>query len=524
MTLWNRYANWLVFIVALFICTSFIGLYPIYILDEARNAEAAREMYVTGNYVVPFFNGELRTDKPPLHYYFMCFGYQLFGINAFGARFFSGVFGAFTLLMGFVHTKKWIGRDEAAITTTLLLSSLFFVQEFHLAVPDPYLIFFITASLFCFFEFYQSRKYKWLLFAYGSIGLGLLTKGPIAMAIPGMTMVAFLALKQDFKLKTIFSFRPILGILLALSIALPWYYLVHVATEGAWTEGFFLNHNINRFHSGKEGHGGIFLVTPLFVLLGLLPFSVVIVQSFMNGWKNRTTNDLLLFAFASASVTLVFFSIASTKLPNYPMPCYPFVAILLAVYLKQIQNQKILSRALKWSLVFLIFLSMALPVAGFLALSLETQFYEVRWVSLFLLIVTVGGISCWVYYKRGDLKKSFLSIAFSWILMGLTLFGVIYPVLTRQSPVYLASKIVGKNDNVVVFQRFDSAFPINFNRTFLVVQTLKEVEEYLNEHPDAYLLTNTRDKESLKRMKDDYKLVLEQKALFENHTTRLYSK
>ena len=43
----------------------------IYILNEAKNAECAREMLVSGNYVVPYFNGQIRTDKPPLHYFFM---------------------------------------------------------------------------------------------------------------------------------------------------------------------------------------------------------------------------------------------------------------------------------------------------------------------------------------------------------------------------------------------------------------------------------------------------------------------
>ena len=75
MKFFERYGNWMVFLMALLICTSFIGLYLIYILDEARNSEAAREMFVSGDYLVPYFNGELRTDKPPLHYYFMILGY-----------------------------------------------------------------------------------------------------------------------------------------------------------------------------------------------------------------------------------------------------------------------------------------------------------------------------------------------------------------------------------------------------------------------------------------------------------------
>ena len=85
----NNQKAWIfaVFAAAL-VSFTFINAYPISILDEAKNAEAAREMLSSGNFLVPFFNGELRTDKPPLHYYFMILGYKLFGVTALGARFF----------------------------------------------------------------------------------------------------------------------------------------------------------------------------------------------------------------------------------------------------------------------------------------------------------------------------------------------------------------------------------------------------------------------------------------------------
>ena len=76
-------------ILSLFILILFLGTHPIIILDESKNAEAAREFIVTGQYMIPYFNGEIRVDKPPLHYYFMNLGYNIFGINSFGARFFS---------------------------------------------------------------------------------------------------------------------------------------------------------------------------------------------------------------------------------------------------------------------------------------------------------------------------------------------------------------------------------------------------------------------------------------------------
>lgn len=65
MQFYKKFDNWLVFIIAFLTCTSFVGNYPIYILDEARNSEAAREMLENLNFIVPYFNGELRTDKPP---------------------------------------------------------------------------------------------------------------------------------------------------------------------------------------------------------------------------------------------------------------------------------------------------------------------------------------------------------------------------------------------------------------------------------------------------------------------------
>ena len=88
--------TWLFIIAAVLLFTG-IGSTPMYILDEARNAQAAREMMERNDWIVPTFNGELRPHKPPLHYYFMQLAYRAFGMNAFAARFFSAVFGWLTL-------------------------------------------------------------------------------------------------------------------------------------------------------------------------------------------------------------------------------------------------------------------------------------------------------------------------------------------------------------------------------------------------------------------------------------------
>ncbi|MFA7688391.1 MAG: glycosyltransferase family 39 protein, partial [Moheibacter sp.] len=161
----------MVLLVSGLLCFINLGGHPIYILDEAKNAEAAREMFVDGNWIVPTFNGELRTDKPVLHYWFMMLSYEIFGVNAFSARFFSAVFGVLTLTVTYHFTRKFISRKMALITVFSLCSSIFFMQEFHLAVPDPYLIFFISFGLYNFYDFYKNKKRLSLLFFYVSLGL-----------------------------------------------------------------------------------------------------------------------------------------------------------------------------------------------------------------------------------------------------------------------------------------------------------------------------------------------------------------
>src|SRR5690606_22813978 len=181
------------------------------ILDEAKNAEAAREMFVNNDWLVPTFNGELRTDKPPLHYWFMMISYKLFGVSAFSARLLSAVFGVLPILSTFHYTKKFLNRKIAILTTFTLCSSIFFMQEFHLAVPDPYLIFFVSFALFEFYDFYLNNKLVDRFAFYFALGLGTLAKGPVAIALPGLIALVFLLTKRDFNWRTLIRLNPLLG-------------------------------------------------------------------------------------------------------------------------------------------------------------------------------------------------------------------------------------------------------------------------------------------------------------------------
>ena len=174
----------MIFISAFALYASNIGGVSIYIVDEAKNAGCAGEMFIKKEFVVPTFNGKLRTDKPPLHYYFMMTSYRIFGINAFAARFFSALFGALTILITYLYVKKYSDKITAFLTTLILLASVHLSIQFHLAVPDPYLIFFLSVAFMSFYSAITEHKKVYLYSMYISMGLGMLTKGPVAVVLP----------------------------------------------------------------------------------------------------------------------------------------------------------------------------------------------------------------------------------------------------------------------------------------------------------------------------------------------------
>lgn len=513
---------WWMFFLAFAICVFGNNSSIIFILDEAKNSEAAREMLQYGNYFSPTFNDIIRTDKPPFHYFMMMIGYKIFEVNAFGARFFSGVFGVFTILSTFVFTKKYLGGKIAKITYWILLSSFYFIQEFHLAVPDPYLIFWMSLTFFCYIDFHITKNSKVLWLLYVAMGFGVLTKGPVAIALPVMVVFVHLVLVKKFNFSTILALKPVLGLLLVLLISTPWFYLAHVKTNGVFTEGFFLKHNVARFQDKMEGHGGVFLITIGFVLLGMLPFSLWIFRALFYGIREKTKNKFVFFSAVLVIVFVTFFAISATKLPNYTMPCYPFIAIVLAWFCQRVLDKgKIKFSYIEWS--FLILIAFALPVGGYIGLSLDSALVSKKTVALWFMFVPVGVVWAYYLFNKQYFKQSFKTLVATFILLSLVLFGIVFPELTKESPVAKFKEKISLDRPVIVYKRMDATFPINFNKTYQKVQTIKEVKQFFRVFPNGVVMTNTRNKDEINEL-SIFNELFSQKSLFENHTTRVYGR
>jgi 4-amino-4-deoxy-L-arabinose transferase-like glycosyltransferase len=506
-----------VFILSFALYLSNTGGVSIYILDEAKNAGCAREMFEKNDLIVPTFNDVLRTDKPPLHYYFMMLSYSFFGVNAFAARFFSAFFGACTILLTYCFTRKYADRELAVLTSIVLLASVHLSIQFHLAVPDPYLIFFLTAAFMSFYAALKDKKTIYILFIYISTGLGALSKGPVAIALPGLIFLLFLIFSKRMNWKEIRSLKPFWGALIVVLIALPWYILVHLKTQGAWTEGFFIKHNMERFTSEMEGHGGIFLITVLFIFLGMFPFSVFLIQSVKKAWKERQ-NDFILFNLIVSLTIITFFAFSQTKLPNYTVPAYPFLSILLAGYLHHALSGHL---KLKTGLIVLVILGVIIVPGIYFALKLDPALTGVNYLAWYFLPLPAGLILAYRFWIKNKNGSAVISIAASGLATALIFFCLAFPVIDRQNPIAKSIHLL-RGKEVRYYQKFNPAYSFSLRKHIPAIDQ-KDFKAFFREYPDGVIISTTKYTDKL-ALPQDLQINFSSRDIFESPTTVLITK
>lgn len=506
----------LLFLTAAFMLLFNLGTPPIYILDEAKNAQAAREMLEQDEWVVPTFNAEPRLHKPPLHYYFMRVSYAMFGVNAFGARFFSAVMGWLTIWITWYFVRRFIGKRPACWTAMTLLLATHFVFEFRLAVPDPYLIFFFTAGMLCFYAYAIEKRIKWLLLSAIAMALAVLAKGPVALLLGGSAVLCWTLVGKRFAI--LWSWKTLGYGLLILALALPWYIAVHRATEGAFTREFLFTHNLERFGKPMEGHGGSPLLIPLFVFVGLLPMAVFLPSAFRRRAVDHR-NPLVLLSACVAILTILFFSLSGTKLPNYPMPCYPFVAIIIGTGISSLLHVKTFDvRYVLWPLLVIF---AGLFGAAHIALSVEQTLIGVRFLPLIFLIPVIAvALGLFLLHRMG-VKFVLYVLAGGYIVFNLVAIQMAYPAIYRQNPVTKMAPFLDPDEQLYAYKLYNPAFNFYLNKPIIVLHDEVALQELLSRSPQAKVIARARELEALTGI--PIKLLAKEKDLFEPPVSVIFS-
>lgn len=340
----------LVLLLALSTLLFFLGLGSLNLTDrdEGSNAEAAREMVETGDWVSPTLNYQPRFAKPVFIYWLTGAAYALFGVSEFTARLPSAFFGVALIILQYLFLARFRGPTVGLLGALMLLLNLEVVAIGRMALTDSVLIFFTTLALYGFWLGLhgegRERHGIWLL--YVGMALGTLTKGPIGVAVPLLAIVPYLTLTRRWPQfwRTCF---PLAGLVVLLLLAVPWYAAM-VAIHGSQYTASAQADTIGRFLSTIGGHGGtLFFYVPV-LLFGFFPWSGLLIFGLygtIKSWRAaRQTGsarssasgvqpiELELFAALWVAAVFLFFSLSATRLPHYIAPLFPGAAILAASY------------------------------------------------------------------------------------------------------------------------------------------------------------------------------------------------
>ncbi|SHK40824.1 ArnT family glycosyltransferase [Thermocrinis minervae] len=304
----------------------FIGLFPFQVWspNEAFYADASRRMLETGDYITPYYNGELRLEKPPLTYWFVVLGYKLFGVNEVGLRFMHTVLGLLLALVVFLLARL-TGQSTRASTLAaiiILLSVPFFVNS-HYASPEVPFSFFISLSLLLWQAYYRYKKFVFLLFAFLSSSLAMWVKGPAGFLLPAAVVSLYLLFTDP---KELLKARYYILTVLSLAVGL-WWHVYQLATHREAFLKVFFEENLKRVYSGGDPWYFYLVDT----LASFLPYSFIFYLSLV--WVLLRKRRELYFFFAWSLVILFIFSLVKQKIPVYTMPAYPAMAILTASFL-----------------------------------------------------------------------------------------------------------------------------------------------------------------------------------------------
>jgi 4-amino-4-deoxy-L-arabinose transferase-like glycosyltransferase len=311
---------------------------PLWNPDEGRYASAALEMThpfdgSAPDWVVPHLNTIPRLNKPPLVYWLGAASFNIFGVSTAAARLAPALAAVGVLFLLFVLGKKMFG-ERAGIAGSLVWATAGFpvgmARTFNTDMLLTSAIALAFGGIWLAVESTGIRQ-KWgaSLLAGVGLGLALLAKGPVGLALPLLICFVYLCVARRW------GSVPWAGVatalVMALSLAIPWFLAVEKREPG-FLHRFIIEENFGRF-SGKEDYHDptpIYYYLPV-VILGLLPWTAFILPTCVRGVlkDDDDSRRARLFLWLWGGLLVAFFSISKTKLISYVLPAFPAFCLLI---------------------------------------------------------------------------------------------------------------------------------------------------------------------------------------------------
>lgn len=303
--------------------------------DEAFYAESSREMVASGDWITPHYNYEPRFQKPILYYWLTSATYLVSGATEMGARLWAALAGVGLVLVTAACGRRWYDEATGLLAGAIVATNFGYFSIGRMALPDLPLTFCITLSIWAAMvsTLEQERSpRKFVILAALGLGLGFLVKGPVGVIIPAIVILPVLMIERRS-----IGLNPadiVIGFLVMLVVAMPWYVLMWMRHGNEYLQSFFVGDNFERFATGRFNDPRPWWFYLPVVAGGLLPWTALALVwlgplfQFIRGRRAVSTIDLRLLLWAL--LPLAFYSLSIGKQPRYVLPVLPPLALLLA--------------------------------------------------------------------------------------------------------------------------------------------------------------------------------------------------
>jgi 4-amino-4-deoxy-L-arabinose transferase-like glycosyltransferase len=303
-----------------------LGGVPLLGPDEPRYVRVAVEMHRSGDWVTPRLQGEAWLEKPALYYWLAAAAFRVFGETEFAARVPAVASGLLLIGTTALVGARLYGAVAGLSAGFILATSLLPFAYGRAATMDMLLAAPISAALGLFaLRLFGIAGRLAVPAAWAFLAVACLAKGPLGLLLPGLVVVGYAAATRS--LAALRLFLSLAGIVLFALIATPWYAAILAAEGRHFVDVFLLNHNLERFTSTIHNHPGPFVYYLPVLVLGLFPWSGLVLSALGAVRPGRSRVDL--FVLLWLGLPLLFFSLAGSKLPGYVLPCLPPLALLM---------------------------------------------------------------------------------------------------------------------------------------------------------------------------------------------------
>lgn len=322
---------------SLILFLSFNGRIHLFDWDEINFAESAREMIVTGDYSTVQINFQPFWEKPPLFIWMQALSMKLFGINEFAARFPNAICGLITLLFLFEAGRRRFGFRFGWLWALAYAGSFLPFFYFKSGIIDPWFNLFIFGSLYTLYlytdENFKGNKKIAVTIGGALLGLAILTKGPAAVVIMGLTFGVYLLVR---KFKVPIKASDVVLFSIATIITGGSWFFYQLITGNLQVIIDFIEYQVRLFSTPDAGHRGFLLYHFVVLLIGVFPASVFLfpsrkqIKSLQNVEFHYFLWNLVLLA-----VVLVLFTIVKTKIVHYSSLIYFPATFIAALFIEK---------------------------------------------------------------------------------------------------------------------------------------------------------------------------------------------